>query len=152
MPARRTSVAILTALAALALAACGGDLSAEELAEKADEICREGQQDFADIQSSTPANAAEAADQTEALLQVAERQRSELSDLDAPTDIEAEWSRYLDARSAGIATMRRGLRAARTGDRSGALKALERAAKQAGERRKLARAAGLEVCGGVARP
>ena len=139
----------VAALAAL-VAGCGSEkeqVSAAELHQKADAICRDEQAKFDRIQAHPPANASIAAGQTGELIGVAEAASSDLRDLEPPESIRGPYDAYLDARQEAVDEMKRGERAAKQ-QQSAAYAAAQTAVARSGpERRKLAGALGLEVCG-----
>jgi ElaB/YqjD/DUF883 family membrane-anchored ribosome-binding protein len=143
------SVAVLAATA-VALAGCGGDdtddVSAEELISRGDELCREGQQRFEQIQGDTPANAAEALEQTEALVQVADEELDELSRMRPPEELRDAYDRYLDARADGLELLERGRDAAEDGDAEAYAEAQTKLAAEQGTRVELAREIGFSAC------
>jgi hypothetical protein len=153
-PAGRIGSLALAAVAATA-AACGGDdgsLSEEELIARGDEICREGQGRFAEIQAEQPASAAEAAEQTEQLIVVTADQIERLAELEPPEELSDDLERYLDSRERTVRLFRRGLAAAERGDESGYIAAQAKVAAGAAERLRLAREVGFEVCSEPQRP
>lgn len=122
------------------------DLSAPEFLAQADGVCAQAHEDFLEVQSSVPRTPEDAADQVEALVQIAEDERDAIADLGAPEAVAEDLDNYLAERDRGIATLKEGLEAARADDPA----AYERAqAKLAAEQRKrasLARELGLTEC------
>jgi hypothetical protein len=139
------------AVAALAVAGCGGggkkdQVTAAELVKQADAICREERGTFARVQAHPPPNASIAAEQTGELLQATERANASLRDLRPPDQLRAQYERYLEARGRAVDQLKRGKDAAddrNSADYGAAQAAL---AREAPDRRKLARALGLKVC------
>jgi hypothetical protein len=130
-------------------AGCGGgtqQVTAAELDQKADQACREEQAKFKQIQATPPANASEAADQTKALIQVAESASSAIDDLEPPDALREPLDIYLSARGRAIDQMKKGQDAAENQD-SGAYGSAQAAvSKSAPQRRKLADSLGFKVC------
>jgi hypothetical protein len=121
-------------------------VSAAELVQKADAICGKERSSFARIQADPPPNASVAADQTDELIKVTEGANSELRDLQPPEELESAYERYLEARDRVLDQMRRGKDAAE--DRDSAIYGAAQAAvaRDAPQRRKLARSVGFKVC------
>jgi hypothetical protein len=149
----RRSLAALSLLAvagASAFAGCGGGgsdpVSSEELVQRADEVCREVERGFAEIQAQPPANAADGAEQADGLLGVANDAQERLRDIEPPEELRAPYDRYLEARDEVGDALERGKRAAEDQDGEAYGKAQEEAAAGAPERRRLARELGLQVC------
>jgi hypothetical protein len=141
-------------LAAVTIAAAAGgcgsgkkQVSAAELVQKADVICRTERTKFTQIQAHPPESAAIAADQTKELIGVADAATSELRDLDPPDSLSGAYDAYLDSRDAAADQMRRGQDAAENRDSAGYSAAQTAVAKNAPRRKKLAAAVGLKVCG-----
>jgi hypothetical protein len=135
--------------AGIAVTACGdggGQVSAEELVERGDDICRQGQQRFAEIQTKPPANAAAALDQTDELLAVAEDELKQLRDLEPPDELRVGFEDYLDSRSRAIDFFEQGRSAAEERDADGYGAAQAEVAAEAAERERLAGAIGFEAC------
>jgi hypothetical protein len=134
---------------AVAAAGCGGgpqQVSAAELVQKGDDVCRDLQGQFAEIQSQPPANAPDAADQAGRLLDVADEAQSELRDLEPPEDIRADYDHYLDTRDQVNDLLKKGEEAAKEQDGNGYGRAQEEASAGAPERQMLASGLGFKVC------
>src|SRR5829696_4079859 len=128
---------------------CGSgkeELSAAELRQKADAICRQEQARFDQIQAHAPANASIAADQTRELIDVSQAASSDLTDLEPPESLADAYDRYLDARDRALDQMKGGQEAAENRDSAGYAAAQTAVAKDAPERRRLAAALGMRVC------
>ena len=141
---------LVAALAIISLGAgCGGGkekVSAAELSQKGDQICREEQRRFAQIQAHPPPNATVAADQTEELIDVADAANSDLGDLEPPDSIQGRYDDYLDARDQVVDEMKRGADAAKNQNSAGYAAAQRAVAKTNPRRRHLAASLGLRVC------
>ena len=140
---------VSVAIAAMG-AGCGSgkeEVSAAELVQRADGICREEQAKFDRIQAQAPANASIAARQTEELVDVTEAASSDLGDLEPPESLRETYDRYLEARGRVLEEMKRGEEAAEKRDSAGYAAAQTAVAKGAQERRRLADALGLRICG-----
>lgn len=149
MRATATALAISAALA-IGVAACGGDtaeqLDAEALVSRADEICKDGIDRFAEIQADQPGNSVEAEDQTEALFEVASNELNELRELRPPDDLREDYDAYLESRGRALDQLERGLEAAAARDGTAYSAAQDKVTAGQPGRIKLARAIGLEAC------
>jgi hypothetical protein len=141
---------VVPAFAILALAAgCGGgknQVSAAELVQKGDQICREEQTKFNQIQTHPPANAPDAANQTKELVQTAESADSQLGGLEPPDDLRTPFETYLSARARAIDQLKHGQDAAENQDSRAYGAAQAAVVDTAPQRRKLAAAVGLRAC------
>jgi hypothetical protein len=141
---------LVPALAILSLAGgCGGGkekVSAAELSQKGDQICREEQRRFAQIQEHPPPSASVAADQTEELIDVADAANSDLGDLEPPDSIQRRYDDYLDARDQVVDEMKRGADAADDQNSTAYAAAQKAVAKTNPSRRGLADSLGFRVC------
>lgn len=138
------------AILALGATGCGGggkqQVSAAELVHKGDQICRDEQTKFKQIQANPLGNASDAADQTKELIQVSESANSELGDLEPPEAQRAPLDSYLSARSRAIDQMKTGQDAADNQDSSAYAAAQAAVVHSAPQRRQLAASLGLKVC------
>jgi hypothetical protein len=121
-------------------------LSEAELVSQADEICRQGAESFAEIQSEPPGNASEALDQTEELVGVATDELNELRRLRPPQELRDPYDAYLEARRAALELLEAGRDAAAERDAEAYRQAKLEAIAGQRERLGLARAAGLKDC------
>jgi hypothetical protein len=143
---------VLPAVAILALeaAGCGGggkqQVSAAELVQKGDQICRDEQTKYKQIQAHPLANASEAADQTKELIQVSESANSGLGDLEPPEAQRAPLESYLSARDRAIDQMKAGQDAAENQDSKAYAAAQAAVVHSAPQRKKLAVSLGFRVC------
>jgi len=146
---RARSAFFLAVLAVIGVG-CGSSkqqVSATELVQKADAICRDEQAKFDQIQAHPPANASIASDQTKELIDVTNAASSDLRDLGPPDQLSAPYDAYLQARDAAVDQMKRGQDAADNQDAAGYSAAQTAVARAALRREKLATAVGLRVCG-----
>jgi hypothetical protein len=145
---------IVPALVLVVLTAgCGGgkeQVSAAELVQKGDQICRTEQAKFSQIQAHPPANASNAADQTKELIQAAESASSQLGNLEPPDELRRPLESYLSARDRAIDQMKHGQDAADDQDSRAYGSAQAAVVHSAPERKKLARSVGFKVCGSSA--
>jgi hypothetical protein len=150
MPRPRWIALVLISVAGVIAAGCGGGgserVSASELVQKADAICAQERSSFTRIQAHAPPNASVAADQTDELIKVTEDANTKLRDLKPPEELQAAYDRYLDARDRTIDQMKRGKDAAENQDSAIYGAAQAAVARDAPQRRKLARSLGLRVC------
>ena len=134
----------------MALPGCGGggskQVSAAELAQKADAACREERTSFDRIQAHPPPNASVAAAQTGELVSATEKANSQLRDLDPPDQLRSAYERYLDARDHVVSEMKRGQEAAESQDTRTYGAAQAGVARDAPQRKKLAQSLGFKVC------
>jgi hypothetical protein len=147
---RLASLAVPAISIAALSAGCGSgkeEVSVGELTQKADAICRDEQRRFERIQANAPANASIAADQTSELIGVSRAASSDLGDLEPPESLAETYDRYLEARDRALDQMKRGQEAADNRDSADYAAAQTAVAKSAPERRRLAEAVGLRVCG-----
>ena len=149
--ARRGSIALLATGAALAaaLAGCGEDgeqVSAPELIAKGDELCRQGQTRFEQIQADVPVNAIDAHEQTEELVDVASEELEELRRLRPPDELSDAYERYLEARGSALELLEQGRDAAADRDADAYAEAQSEVSADQPERMKLASAVGFQVC------
>ena len=118
---RRLLLILPAAVSIVPAAGCGGgkqQVSAAELVQKGDQICRQEQTKFSQIQTHPPSNASNAADQTKELVQVAESANSQLGKLQPPDELKARLDSYLSARDRAIDRMKDGEDAAENQDSS----------------------------------
>ena len=145
---------LATAVIALAQAGCGGtDLVLDPAADAggpypraANEICAEVADRFAEAQKETPRSFGQAAELLAVLGELAEQGEEALAGIDAPPADAAAYERYLDARADVVAELDRALTAAREENGQAFADAREAVRDGAGERARLARAAGLRGC------
>ena len=143
-------LSVLLAAASLALgeAGCGGpeQVTAAELVQKGDQICREEQSKFKEIQSAPLVNASDGADQAGALHDAAKDAVDSLRDMEPPQPQRDTYNRYLDAKENTLQYFDKGKDAA--DERDGRAYSEAQAAVAAGspERARLAKSLGFRVC------
>jgi hypothetical protein len=145
---RLLAIPVFAAIAAAVAAGCGGpqQVTAAELVQKGDAICRDLQATFSKIQSVPPANASIAADQTKELADAADSVDSKLHDMEPPEPLRDRYSAYLDARGRATDEISKGHDAADDQDAAAYGAAQRAVADTAPQRRRLARALGFKVC------
>ena len=145
---------IAATLTAVVLAGCGGtDIVLDpgvgaggKYPVAADEICAEVADSFAEAQTDTPRSFEQAAELLAVLTELAREGEEALAEIE-PSGTEAEaYRRYLDARAEVVAELDRALAAAEDEDGQAFADARESVEDGAGERARLARAAGLRGC------
>jgi hypothetical protein len=148
---KRTIALPVLAASALALLApgCGSGpekVSAGELVSRGDQICRDEQQRFFDVQAQPPVGAHEAADQTGQLADAAGKELAALKDMEPPVALQPRYQRYLDSLQAAADLLEKGREAADGQDarRYGELQA--ELGGQAEKRSQLARQVGFKTC------
>ena len=122
------------------------EVSAEELVQQGDEICREVQERFSEIQAQPPANASEGGQQAGELLGVADDAQAELREIEPPEELRDRYEAYLDTREGVSDALERGEQAAEDQDGEAYGQAQEEAVGGAPERQRLARELGFTVC------
>src|SRR6266480_1578807 len=129
---------------------CGGDteqVSAAELVQKGDAICRHEQSRFKQVQAAPLRNASDGADQAEALQGAVKDAVGSLRDLEPPEPERAAYGRYLDAKEQAVQYFEQGKDAADNQDGPAYSAAQAAVARGAPERAKLAKAVGFKACG-----
>jgi hypothetical protein len=120
--------------------------SAAEFLAQGDELCKKAHEEFLEIQGSAPRTAADAEEQVEALIDVAEEERDAIADLDPPASLDDDVSAYLKDRDEGIEVLQEGLEAARDDDPHAYEEAQARLASQQAKRQAAARGVGFSEC------
>ena len=139
----------LAVLAVVVLAGCGDrndQLGRTDFINRGDELCRVGQERFAEIQEAQLQNPKGAVAQTGELIEVAGDELEELRSLRPPDELRETYDEYLSARTAALEQLEEGRAAAADGDSEGYTQAQSELASGARERRRLAREVGFEVC------
>jgi hypothetical protein len=144
-------IAIVVLVAVITIVVDVGPLSDERLTEteflaQGDQICEEARAAFAERQQVPPRTANEAADLAESLLGISRQELEAIDELAEPDDLSGALDEYLAAREEGIATIRKGMEAARAGDAQGYADAQAEVAEGQARRAKLAQAVGFSEC------
>jgi ElaB/YqjD/DUF883 family membrane-anchored ribosome-binding protein len=145
----RLGEAFAIATVAALLAGCGEEaeqVSGEELVSRGDDLCREGQESFSQIQEHPPANAKEAQSQTEELVEVATDELNALRNLRPPDELREAYDRYLEARGSALESLEAGRDAAEDQDTEAYAEAQAEITADQPQRLKLAQAVGFQVC------
>ena len=146
--AKLFAISVAGLVVVIASTGCGGPqkVSAAQLDQKGDAICRELQQKFNEVQARPPANASAAADQTKNLVSAAEDADSKLRDMQPPESLREPYKIYLDARDRAVDQLKRGQDAAKNQDSSAYVAAQQAVVQTAPRRKQLAESLGFRVC------
>jgi hypothetical protein len=141
-------------LAAIVIAACGGDDSGgsgERLIAAADEICSEDAE--RSIEISNDARPLDGPDATVGYLSELRSSRemtvSELSELEAPADLTDDYEAYLEGRREAAGAIDAGIDAARAGDQEAFIEARDRGEELAGAYEKIGKRIGFGACAAI---
>lgn len=99
---RRSLLLIATAVAAMALVACGdSEPSADDFRAEADEICQQQSQRFIEIETElgTPLNIKDDTEFQKRLNVVRQSSLGELEEIEAPDEVAKDWNRYIEIRN-----------------------------------------------------
>ena len=146
----RSIVLLLTPLVLAGVAAgCGGgkeQVTAAQLVQKGDQICREQQRKFTEIQAAPLVNASDGGDQAEALGDAAKNSLDDLRHFEPPQAQRVAYDRYLDAKDNALQYFDQAKDAA--DDLNGRAYSAAQTAEAAGapERAQLAKALGFKDC------
>jgi hypothetical protein len=148
---RAAALALCVALLAGCGPGCGpfgGDdeLTKEELIAQGDEICKQGREQYQELQQNPPKTASEAAELTRRLIEITEGEIAELRDLNAPPESQEALDDYLAAREAGLEVLRDGLAAAEDQDAQAYAEAQAKIAEGQVHRSRLAEQVGFTEC------
>ena len=124
-------------------------LSKADFIAKGDEFCEHAHDQFAELQNKPPNSAEGAVALTQDLVEISEKELSQIRALNAPPQVQEALDRYLRAREQGIAVLKRGVQAAE--ERNARAYANAQAEIAAGQvhRLKLAQAVGFSECSAV---
>jgi hypothetical protein len=122
------------------------ELTRTEFIAQTDQICTQAQEKYVEAQEVPPRTTEEAADLTQRLLDISIQERDAIRELTPPEELKEPLERYLQAREKAFQFLRDATAAARDGDDAGYAEADKSLEEGAAERRRLARAVGLEVC------
>ena len=155
---RRTTIALIAAVASLGLAACGssddssssddGTLSRSELAAKADAICKTGEDAVNTV--TAPDNVADASDAEAYFAKVVplhQKQTDDLAALEPDDEAKADWEAFMAAQTADQELLDTILAKAKAKDPSGQ-EDLKKVAPQAEAFAAAAKKIGANVCAG----
>ena len=132
-----------------AFVGCGDSdepVDAAELIERGDEICRADQERFVAIQKEPPANASQAADQTDEVIDSSNEALEELRDVEPPTELRDKYDAYIAAREDALDLIEEGRDALDDQDARAYGEAQKKLSDGAQERAQLARAVGFQDC------
>jgi hypothetical protein len=150
MRAPRSLYLVLAASLPIALGAgCGGgpeEVTAAEFVQQGDQICREQESRFTEIQAAPLVSASDGAEEAAALHDAAEESVDKLRDLEPPEPQRSMYDRYLDAKDETLQYFEDGKDAADDQDGRAYSAAQAAVAKGAPERAKLGRVLGFRVC------
>lgn len=162
MPARTgrrlTSAAAIGALIAVGLAACGGGgsttsttstktaLTKSQLIAQGDAICKQASDQDTQLRESPPTTAEEVATLTQGVIDIQERQLSQLRELNPPASLKSNLDDYLKALEKNITVLKQGLKAAKQNDITGYQQSQAKTAQGQVQRLELARAVGFKEC------
>jgi hypothetical protein len=121
-------------------------LSKSEFIAKADEVCQQAHDQFAELQKQAPNSAEGAATLTQNLVDISQNELNQLRALNAPPEVQEGLDRYLRAREQGIAVLERGVQAAKDRNAPAYTKAQAEIAAGQVRRLKLAQAVGFSEC------
>jgi hypothetical protein len=158
MPERIVSAAIGIALLAF-LVGCGGgsdtsststrgdeELTKSEFVARGDAICKDAHDEFAQLQQNPPTTAEGAATLAQRVIDITERELSQLRELNAPATVQPDLDKYLQALEKNVAILKQGLEAAQQNDATGYAKAQAKTVKEQVNRLQLAQAVGFKEC------
>jgi hypothetical protein len=145
------AVSVLAISSIALVAGCGGDdegeeLSMEELISQGDAICKEGREQFAELQRDPPQSAAESAELTRQLIEITEGEIDALLDLNPPEESQAALDDYIAAREEGLEILNRGLEAAENEDATAYAEAQAQIARSQVDRARFAEQVGFKEC------
>jgi hypothetical protein len=145
---RLLAISLLGMAAASGIAGCGDDeqLTKPDFLTEADRVCRQSQAKFNRIQRKPARSAAQAEEQTGALIDVLQEALDDLEQLEPPDRLSPAFDRYLAARERAIGYLEQGRRAAESNDPEAYAAAKEKVTAEQAERLELARRVGLREC------
>jgi hypothetical protein len=124
----------------------GGALTKKEVIARGNEICRQGDKQYTELQKNPPKTSEEAATLTQKLISITNREVDQLESLNAPEEVRPGLERYLKARQSGLAVLEQGLKAAESNDARAYAAAQAKMASGQVDRLKLAQAVGFTDC------
>jgi hypothetical protein len=146
----RFRLALPTAAAVLALAACGGSgggssPSPAEFRQQADAICKKYEQQLDALGS--PTSMGDLAEFVDKAVPIIEAGNGELKDLQPPEEFSDEWGRVLALQEKNLQTTKDLRDAIHSSDEAKAQKLMTQLGSSGDESNRLARQMGLEQCG-----
>ena len=147
-PGRPIALASVALLTAALLSGCGGkeQVTAAELVQKGDAICRDLEKRFSEIQAAPLVTSSDGADQAGALHDAAKDSIDDLRHFEPPEDLRATYDRYLDAKEDTLQYFDADKEAADNRDGTAYAAAEAAVARGAPERARLAKSLGFKVC------
>ena len=147
-PARPTALVPVALVTAALLSGCGGkeQVTAAELVQKGDAICRDLEKRFSEIQAAPLVTSSDGADQAEALHDAARDSIDDLRNFEPPEALRATYDRYLHAKEDTLQYFDAGKEAADNRDGTAYAAAEAAVARGAPERARLAKSLGFKVC------
>jgi protein-tyrosine-phosphatase len=150
--ARIAGTVSLIVLSAAAGFGCGGggettSLSGSAFVTRTDEICRQAQAEFDQIQRTTASTPEAAESQVDALIGVSSQALDDLRQITPPAELQPRYVQYLAARERALGFLEDGRDAAGDRDAPAYLRAKRRASAEQETRLQLARGLGLDACG-----
>jgi len=158
MPERIVSAAVGIALLAF-LVGCGSgsgtrntsagsdeELTKSEFVARGDAICKDAHDEFALLQQNPPTTAEGAATLAQRVIDITERELSQLRALNAPATVRPDLDKYLQALEKNVAILKQGLEAAQQNDATAYAEAQAKTVKEQVNRLQLAQAVGFKEC------
>jgi hypothetical protein len=124
----------------------GGTLTKDELIAQGNEICKQGDKQYTELQKNPPKTSQEAATLTQKLIGITNSEVDQIRALNAPEEAQPALDRYLKAREDGLAILEQGLKAAENNDAQAYAAAQAKMAAGQVDRLKLAQAVGFTEC------
>jgi len=124
----------------------GGSPTKAELVAQGNDICRQGDKQYAELQKNPPKTSQEAATLTQKLIAITNSEVDQIRALKAPDEVRPALERYLKAREDGLAILEQGLKAAENNDAQAYAAAQAKMAAGQVDRLKLAQAVGFTDC------
>jgi hypothetical protein len=121
-------------------------LTKSELVARGDAICKDANDEFSQFQQTPPTTQEEAATFAQRVVDIKERELSQLRELNAPAAVQPDLDKYLQALEKNVAILKQGLQAAQQNDATGYAKAQAKTVKEQVNRLQLAQAVGFKEC------
>jgi hypothetical protein len=123
-----------------------GTLTKAELIAQGNEICRQGDKQYTELQQNPPKTPQDAATLTQKLIAITNSEVNQIHSLNGPEEVRPALERYLKARQDGVAILEQGLKAAESNDAQAYAAAQAKMAAGQVDRLKLAQAVGFTEC------